>query len=391
MSLLPRLAEVNDNDKNSCLSSFPSIFGVVVPPLSAQVVNIDTYLATTLSDLAVRARLSLAAFAPSYELWNRIVRDCVPPKWTQSKPQTQRHRPKNHKSSKAHTTAVRRHVRKGQLEGRYLVLDDRVLELWPEMFVSLKGADDTRMINGYSYARGAAVNAFTDRENFPSIAYNPPRATSRLTIELPNEKVLLMLRDVSGAFRHVPVHADGSLAFYYLAATVINDIYEQAAIADDVFSIGQLRGNVWCGDHTCVVIDHGDRCSAANLTLRHAMTTVLGPTAINDKKFTAWRSQNKALGLQVPSDIWRLVQIRNTKLSLQKLVVLQRGCTCERRYDGVLPQYLCYGHSTTIPKILLLIDIQDFILIMVDEWNEEIPILRGNFEVTQGVFPPLLA
>ncbi|POM67287.1 Hypothetical protein PHPALM_16751 [Phytophthora palmivora] len=157
------------------------------------------------------------------------------------------------------------------------------------------------MINDYSYPRGASVNDFTDRDNFPSIAYNPPH--------------------VSGAFRHVPVHEEyvhmfnfmfdgyvvidlscgfgwcGSPAFYSLAATVINDIYEQAAITDDVLSLGQLRGNVWCDDHTCVEVDHGDRCSTANLALRHAMATVLGPTAINDKKFTPWRSQNKALGL----------------------------------------------------------------------------------------------
>ncbi|KAK1935508.1 hypothetical protein P3T76_010733 [Phytophthora citrophthora] len=201
MSLLTRLAEVNDNDKNSGLSSFASAFGVVIPPSSAQVNNIDTYLATTLSDLAVRARLTLAEFVRcirgqtdadgrpnkalyevpiqhntsrrrSYELWNRIVREGVRPKWTQSKPQTQQYRPKNYKSSSAHAAAVRRHVRKSQLEGRYLVLDDRVFEMWPEEFISPvgvveKGADDTRMINDYSYPHGAAVNNFTDRDNFP--------------------------------------------------------------------------------------------------------------------------------------------------------------------------------------------------------------------------------
>ncbi|KAE8977483.1 hypothetical protein PF011_g23629 [Phytophthora fragariae] len=68
------------------------------------------------------------------------------------------------------------------------------------------------MINDYSYPRGASVNEFTNRDNFPSIAYNPPRDIARRIHSLrsahPNEEVLLMLGDVSGAFRHVPVHED---------------------------------------------------------------------------------------------------------------------------------------------------------------------------------------
>ncbi|KAF1783301.1 hypothetical protein GQ600_9615 [Phytophthora cactorum] len=31
------------------------------------------------------------------------------------------------------------------------------------------------MINDYSYPRGLSVNELTDRENFPSISYNPSR------------------------------------------------------------------------------------------------------------------------------------------------------------------------------------------------------------------------
>ncbi|OWY95468.1 hypothetical protein PHMEG_00034520 [Phytophthora megakarya] len=137
MSLLTRLAEVNGNDIT--VASVPSHLHLAF----AQVDNIDTYLATTLSDFGVHARLSLAVLVPIYtqfdELWNHIVREGVQPTWTQSKSQTQRHRPKNHKCSDAHTAAVRRHVRKGQLEGRYLVLDDRVHELWPKVFISPVG------------------------------------------------------------------------------------------------------------------------------------------------------------------------------------------------------------------------------------------------------------
>ncbi|POM64904.1 Hypothetical protein PHPALM_19503, partial [Phytophthora palmivora] len=212
MSLLTRLAEVNDNDTNSCLSSLASTFGVVILPSSAQVNNIDTYLATTLSELAVRARFSLPEFVRcirgqtdadgrpnkalyevpiqhdnsrrrSYELWNRIVREGVRPKWTQSKPQTQQYRPKNHKSADAHAAAV-------------------TIEF------SLVGP-------GTIPYTGSVVSASVYRgcfNNFPSIAYNPPRDIAQrihdLRLSYPDEEVLLMLGDVSGAFRHVPVHEE---------------------------------------------------------------------------------------------------------------------------------------------------------------------------------------
>lgn len=276
---------------------------------------------------------------------------------------------------------MQQHIRKGQREGRYLVLDERVLALWPELFVSpigvvAKGNDDTRMINDYSYPRGASVNEFTNRDNFPSIAYNPPRDIARRIHSLrsahPNEEVLLMLGDVSGAFRHVPVHEDdvhmfvfifdgyvvidlscgfgwcGSPAFYSLAGAVINDLYECADVEDDGdLSLGHLHGNVWCDDHTCVEINRGQRCKTANIALRHAMATVLGPAAINDKKFTAWDSQNKALGLvwntaegtvSIPDEklekanlqvMSLLTSTRATKSDLNKLLgILRHIATC---------------------------------------------------------------
>ncbi|OWZ16863.1 LOW QUALITY PROTEIN: hypothetical protein PHMEG_0009288 [Phytophthora megakarya] len=44
--------------------------------------------------------------------------------------------------------------------------------------------------------------------------------------------------------------------------------------------------NTWCDDHTCVEVDTGPRCFEANLSLRRAMSTVLGPEAINEETFT---------------------------------------------------------------------------------------------------------
>ncbi|OWZ02993.1 hypothetical protein PHMEG_00025351 [Phytophthora megakarya] len=89
-----------------------------------------------------------------------------------------------------------------------------------------------------------------------------------------------------------------STAFYSLAGDVINDLYVGEDVADAAAGdLGRLQGNVWCDDHSCVEVNRGHRCQAANLALRRAMATVLGPKAINDKKFTPWLSENKALGL----------------------------------------------------------------------------------------------
>lgn len=79
-----------------------------------------------------------------------------------------------------------------------------------------------------------------------------------------------MLGDVTGAFRHVSMHADavhmfafmidgylvidlpcefgwcGSPAFYSIAGSLINYLYEHHT-SDPA---KQLTGNIWCDDHT---------------------------------------------------------------------------------------------------------------------------------------------
>lgn len=84
----------------------------------------------------------------------------------------------------------------------------------------------------------------------------------------------------------------GSPAFYAVAGKLINHIYEFGN-----HLTRQFRGNVWFDDHTCVEVDAGTRCFDANLSLRRAMATVLGSSAINEQTFTAWSTKNKALGL----------------------------------------------------------------------------------------------
>ncbi|GMF23714.1 unnamed protein product [Phytophthora fragariaefolia] len=166
---------------------------------------------------------------------------------------------------------------------------------------------DIRLINDYSIPHGQSVNDFTDRSNYPSISYNPPRDIAKrihhLSTSHVGECILMMLGDVAGAFRHLPIHADsvhmfsfifdnllvidlacgfgwcGSPAFYSLAGTIINARYEHGNRLTR-----QFTGNVWCDDHTCIEVDVKTRCTDANISLRQAMATVLGPTAINELK-----------------------------------------------------------------------------------------------------------
>jgi hypothetical protein len=236
--------------------------------------------------------------------WNAVVRDGIVPLWKPEKPKVQVDPPPNHKSVQLHADQVREHITKGHQDGRYLIVQADLLELWSNIFISpigvvqKSGSSSIRVINDYSCPAGGAVNDFTDRTNFPDISYNPPGdiacRIAALRARFPGHPILMMLGDVSGAFRHIPMSAlhvhmfafrfegflvvdlscgfgwCGSPAFYSLAGSLINHLYQQQrphralAPADP----SPLVGNVWCDDHTCVEIDTGTRCLEANFALR---------------------------------------------------------------------------------------------------------------------------
>ncbi|KAE9295781.1 hypothetical protein PF001_g17172 [Phytophthora fragariae] len=251
------------------------------------------------------------------------MRHGVVPEWLSHRPNIQDHRPGNHGTINDHLPQVWRHIRKGQKEGRYLVVHLRLADQWKEVFISPIGVvakvdtdpPDIRLINDYSFPEGGAVNDFTDRSHFPEITYNPPGDIARRIFALrrdhPYARILMMVGDVAGAFRHVPVHAEhahmfafvigeylvidlscgfgwcGSPAWYYLPGALINGLYEQPDYAALCTVRPPRHGLFWCDDHTCIELAHELHCNAANLALRGAMATVLGPTAINERKFRA--------------------------------------------------------------------------------------------------------
>jgi len=56
-------------------------------------------------------------------------------------------------------------------------------------------------------------------------------------------------------------------------------------------------GKAWCDAHVAVEHDVDTRLAEADLSLRTAMTAVIGPDACNEELFSVWFTQGKALGL----------------------------------------------------------------------------------------------
>ncbi|KAG3198440.1 hypothetical protein PC128_g6029 [Phytophthora cactorum] len=53
----------------------------------------------------------------------------------------------------------------------------------------------------------------------------------------------------------------------------------------------------WVDDLINVTADVGSRCADIEWSLRHAMTSVMGLTAVNNHKFTSWSTRQKILGI----------------------------------------------------------------------------------------------
>ncbi|GMF64015.1 unnamed protein product [Phytophthora fragariaefolia] len=126
-----------------------------------------------------------------------------------------------------------------------------MLNQWPEVFISPLGAvektgsspSEIRLINDYSTPHGHSVNDYTDHGNFPSISYNPPRDIAkrihRLTPSRIGECVLIMLEDVSGPYRQIPIHADSvhMFAFVFDEFLVIDlscEFEDETTVLDEV-------------------------------------------------------------------------------------------------------------------------------------------------------------
>lgn len=331
------------------------------PEASADKSRIDSGLQKRLSELARRTRCSLPDMVkllrgesvddprpnkallplmkpvnPQSELWDSIVRNGVVPPLS-SEPPRQLAPPPNHASARAHLADVRKLLRKGQEQNRFLILDMDLLGQWPEVFCSPLGVvtseDDpskARLIHDLSYPVGGSLNSLTDASRLPPLSYDGHKAIARRILGLrskyPGYPVLIATGDVSGAFRHIPIAADhvrlfaatlpednaliidtscpfgwsGSPAFYHVAASQITGLYGLAGTTwlrqPNGFQ-GQFYPLVWVDDHVCIEVDVGTRTGEAAICLRQAMVAVLGPEAINEDKFRQFSTVCRALGL----------------------------------------------------------------------------------------------
>jgi len=69
----------------------------------------------------------------------------------------------------------------------------------------------------------------------------------------------------------------------------------------------------WVDDHVNVAPDTGTNCADIDRSLRQAMTLVMGPTAVNEHKFTPWSTQLKVLGL-IFDTVARTVAMPHSKI-----------------------------------------------------------------------------
>jgi hypothetical protein len=246
---------------------------------------------------------------------------------------------KNHKSAVVLENALLRSIREGQDIGTYLVFDDDVLAMWPEVRVSPfgcvpKGDIDpglqARVIHDLSFPSGESVNDASDPTDLPALSYEHVGALARRIETLkactPSAVVKIKRGDVNAAFCNVfghssvcakfggrlrrqgavvlalalPVGWTGSPAHYGAFGGAITFLVRRESPATLV------RGHedhdpffcyTWVDDHVLVEEDRGHRLKLCEVTLRLSMLAILGPKSINEKKFTDWTTSARALGL----------------------------------------------------------------------------------------------
>lgn len=269
--------------------------------------------------------------------WEGIVRHGVVPEW-HGDPPRQDKPPRNHAFARRAMNALVKNIRKGQDADRYLVLDVDLLPGLDGVFCSPFGAvqkgdkplsEDARVIHDLSFPCGGSINDFTVSDATIEIRYDGARAIAS-RIEAVDQQfpdlVRMMSGDVSGAFRHTPVHADhigrfagtipelgilvidlccpfgwtNSPAEYWIADGAINHLHSSSRpvwTRQPACGATEFDGKVWCDDHNCVEPDIGSRLDEAAASLRWSMIQVLGPDACNEEKFTGWFTRGSALGL----------------------------------------------------------------------------------------------
>jgi hypothetical protein len=245
-----------------------------------------------------------------------------------------------------------------QLTGKSLILHTRVTRRWKDLRSSKlavvpKGDKDPalagRTINDLKAPPG--INHYTDQEaNMRKVGYQKigHLAGEVLRARIMNPKSKMMAGDVAGAFRHIPVNRD--FCKYFVSsvpkpALVIVDLYccfgwTESPRAYDLaggainllHSLAGFFAHYWVDDHVSVESGGPAAEKRNEESLRTAMLLILGPTGINEKKFTTWAERLKVLGFDfdLPLGTVSMPLAAVAKAELRVLEMLRRQ-TAHRR------------------------------------------------------------
>ncbi|ETN08069.1 hypothetical protein PPTG_12571 [Phytophthora nicotianae INRA-310] len=273
--------------------------------------------------------------------------------WSERLPRT-RSCPSNHRSADCHGAGVRAKILEGEAVGTYLVVDEKLLERW-HVTISPFGAvpksdarsmHAIRLIHDLAFPLDDCVNSHTIQSSLPYVPYQPFSALAERIEHLaavhPGVRILILKGDVQGAFRHLRQHApdvhrmggrlghlqagviDLSAPFGWTGSPALYSVFGRAisTIVGRESPASMWPGHPdatpffayeWVDDHVMMESDLGERCAVAEDTLRLAMLAVLGPTAINESKFTTWSTKARVLSLdwdsgartqQPPASVW---------------------------------------------------------------------------------------
>ncbi|ETM53581.1 hypothetical protein L914_02952 [Phytophthora nicotianae] len=257
--------------------------------------------------------------------------------WSERLPRT-RSCPSNHRSADCHGAGVRAKILEGEAVGTYLVVDEKLLERW-HVTISPFGAvpksdarnmHAIRLIHDLAFPLDDCVNSHTIQSSLPYVPYQPfsslAERIEHLAAVHPGVRILILKGDVQGAFRHLRQHApdvhrmggrlghsqagviDLSAPFGWTGSPALYSVFGRAisTIVGRESPASMWPGHPdatpffayeWVDDHVMMESDLGERCAVAEDTLRLAMLAVLGPTAINESKFTTWSTKARVLSL----------------------------------------------------------------------------------------------
>ncbi|POM63390.1 Hypothetical protein PHPALM_21222, partial [Phytophthora palmivora] len=368
-----------------------------------------------------------------------MARNGIQPSWNIPKPD-QTKAIKNHRSASKHLNAVIKAIRTGQDADQYLVLNIAVLEIWKDIQISPLGAvekkdcnpeDEIPLIHDLSFRSGHSTNDHSSSDDIPELNYKTVAEIAQRIewchLKYKDEVVRIMKGDVKGAFRHLML---GSGHVRWMAATIpehnvlIIDLSAPFGWTSSPAYYGAIGGAIswlvgrespasmdpsstdqdtfypyeWVDDHVMVEPDRGNRLQLANETLRIAMLAVLGPTAINDKKFSTWETRLQVLGLifdtvertiSMPQDkiLKALDRVHNlqlktrvTKTELQQVIgSLRHVCLCIHPAKAFY-QHLHHSslsaprHGTILLDKTMRLDLQWFELILSRGQLQNLPL-----------------